>query len=66
MKTDEKTYINFTPIELWRLGVKNSPRLDKVRIPPRPTDSTIDIETYMKGRQVGVKAGTGGVSLALL
>ncbi len=31
MKTDEPTYIDFTHIELWRLGVKNSPRLDKVR-----------------------------------
>ena len=63
MKTDEPTYINFTPIELWRLGAKNSPRLDKVRVPPRHASDKVDIETYTKHGQVWVKAGSGGVSL---
>ena len=63
MKTKEPTYLNFTPIELWRLGVKSSPRIDKVRIPPRPPGSTIDIQTYVKNGQVVARAGTGGVSL---
>lgn len=63
MITDEPTYINFTPIELWRLGVKDSARVDKVRIPPRPSGATIDIQTFIKDKQVWVKAGTGGVSL---
>jgi hypothetical protein len=63
MKTEEPTYLNFTPIELWRLGVKNSPRIDKLRIPPRPPGSTIDIQTYVKNGQVMTRAGTGGVSL---
>ncbi|MEW5755045.1 MAG: hypothetical protein AB1810_01965 [Pseudomonadota bacterium] len=63
MKTQEPTYIDFTPIELWRLGVKNSPRIDKVRVPPRPPGATVDIQTYTNGGQEWVKAGTGGVSL---
>ena len=63
MKTDEQTYINFTPIELWRLGIKDSPRLNKVRIPPRPPGSSIDIQTFIKNGHVWVKAGSGGVSL---
>lgn len=63
MKTDESTYINFTPIELWRMGIKNSPRVDKVRVPPRPPGATIDIQTHSKGGEVWVKAGSGGISL---
>jgi len=63
MKLDEETYINFTPIELWRLGVKASPRLDKLRVPPRPPGKVVDIQTYAKNGQIWVKAGTGGVSL---
>ena len=63
MKTDEPTYIAFTPIELWRLGVKNSARLDKIRVPPRPPGATVDVQTYERGGHVFVRAGTGGVSL---
>lgn len=63
MKTDEETYIDFTPIELWRLGVKASPRLHKLRVPPRPPGAAVDIHTYTKNGQTWVKAGTGGVSL---
>ena len=63
MKLDEETYINFTPIELWRLGVKASPRLDKLRVPPRPPGKVVDVQTYAKNGQIWVKAGTGGVSL---
>jgi hypothetical protein len=63
MKTEEPVYIDFTPIELWRKGAKNSPQLDKVRMPPRPPGAKIDIETFMKEGEVWVKAGVGGVSL---
>lgn len=31
MIADEPIYIDFTPIELWRLGVKDSARVDKDR-----------------------------------
>lgn len=63
MTIDEPTYIDFTPIELWRLGVRTSPRLHKPRVPPRPAGAKIDIQTYTKNGQVWVKAETGGVSL---
>lgn len=63
MRTDEPVYFNFTPVDLWRLGVQDSPRLDKVRVPPRPPGSRSDIATFAKQGRLWVKAGTGGVSL---
>ena len=63
MSIEAPTYFLFTPIELWRSGAKNSPKLDKVRMPPRPPGAKIDIDTFMKEGEVWVKAGTGGVSL---
>ena len=63
MKTEGEAYIDFTPIELWRLGTKSSARLHNLRVPPRPPGATVDIQTYAKNGQVWVKAGTGGISL---
>jgi hypothetical protein len=60
MNIDEQTYIDVTPRDLWRLGTKNSPRLDKPRIPPRP--GTVDIQTYTNNGEPWVKAGAGGIS----
>ena len=56
----EPTYIDITPVDLWRLGTKNSPRLDKPRVPPRP--GTVDIQTFSSGAETWVKAGTSGIS----
>lgn len=60
MNIDEPTYIEIIPIDLWRLGTKISPRLDKPRIPPR--DGSVDIQTFEFGGTTWVKAGTGGIS----
>lgn len=60
MNIDEPTYIDIVPIDLWRLGTKNSPRLDKPRVPPRA--GSVDIKTYDRGGEIWVKAGTGGIS----
>ncbi|MBI3563074.1 MAG: hypothetical protein HY080_15295 [Gammaproteobacteria bacterium] len=45
------------------MGVKNSPRLDKVRVPPRPPGATTEIQIFTRNRRAWVKAGTGGISL---
>ena len=64
MKTDETTYIDLTPIELWRLGDRGTSRLNKMRLPPRPPGAKIDIRTFTtKEGELWVKAGTGGVSI---
>lgn len=60
MNITEPTYIDITPVDLWRLGTKNSPRLDKPRIPPR--DGSVDIQTFENGGEIWVKAGAGGIS----
>ena len=64
MKTDGTAYIDLTPIELWRLGASKSPKLDKVRVPPRPPGAKADIETFTtKAGELWVRAGKGGISL---
>lgn len=62
MKTEEPIYIDFTPVNLWRLGISSSPRLHHPRVPPRPSGAPIDIRTYDKNGDTWVKASTGGIS----
>jgi hypothetical protein len=62
MNTSKPIFISFTPVDLWRLGVANSPRLDNPRVPPRPPGASIDIQTYERNGAVWVRAGSGGIS----
>jgi hypothetical protein len=56
-------YVKVIPVNLYRNGTKNSPRLHKLRtMPPRTIEQSFDIQIYQKNGTDYVSKDTGGIS----
>ncbi len=56
-------FVKIIPVNLFRMGTKNNPQLNKLRtMPPRTIEQSFDIQIYQKNGVDFVSRDTGGIS----